>query len=201
MVLLSFLNLSFETNIADILSAFMVLFAVIDIVGSIPIVIDLKQRFGGIESGKIATVAFIILTVFLVLGERILSLFGVDISSFAIAGSFVVFLLAMEMVLGVELFKPDFKVGPSIVPIAFPLIAGAGSFTTLLSLRAEYSFLTIVIALAFNLIIVYFVLKMTTLFERILGDVGVMVLRKIFGIILLAIAVKLFTSNTGINLH
>lgn len=189
-------DFSLDTSFSDIISTFMVLFAVIDIVGSIPLIIDLKKRSGTIESGKIAIVAFSLLIIFLLLGERILHLFGVDISSFAIAGAFVIFLLAMEMVLGIELFKNDYEVGPSIVPIAFPLIAGAGSFTTLLSLRAEYSFLTVVIALGLNIALVYLVLRMTNFFERLLGDVGIMVLRKMFGIILLAIAIKLFISNT-----
>ena len=192
---------SFDVSLSGILSPFMVLFAVIDIIGSIPLIIDLKRKSGSIEAAKISFVAFIILFIFLLLGEQILGLFGVDISSFAIAGSFILFFLALEMVLGVEFFKKEGNIGPSIFPIAFPLIAGAGSFTTILSLRAEYSFVSIGIALALNLLVVYLVLKLTNRFEKILGEVGILIMRKMFGIILLAISIKLFLSNTGIELN
>ena len=184
----------------EIFSAFMVLFAVIDITGSIPIILDIKAKSGKINSEKTTIVALLIMLAFLIIGESLLGVFGVDISSFAIAGAFVLFLLAMEMVLGVEIFKNDSPEGASIVPLAFPLIAGAGSITTLLSLKAEYSDLNIGIALVLNLIVVYLVLKLTSFFERILGQSGIMILRKVFGVILLAIAVRLFTVNTGINL-
>lgn len=187
-------------NFLDIFSAFMVLFAVIDIIGSIPIIIDLKSKHGKIESAKASIAAFLILLLFLFGGERILALFGVDISSFAIAGSFVVFFVALEMVLGVEIFKQEKHSGASIVPLAFPLIAGAGSITTLLSLRAEYAVQDIVVALVLNMALVYVVLKSTKFFEKILGKAGILIVRKAFGIILLAIAIKLFVTNTGINL-
>jgi len=188
-------------NIVDIFSIFMVLFAIIDIPGSIPIIIDIKSKSGDINAMQITLVSLGIMLLFLFVGEPLLGLFGVDISSFAIAGSFVIFLLSMEMVLGIELFKHHDTQGASIVPIAFPLIAGAGSLTTLLSLKAQYATENIVVALILNMIAVYFALKATTFFEKLLGKTGTHILRKVFGIILLAIAIKLFTSNTGIEFH
>lgn len=187
-------------NFVEILSAFMVLFAVIDITGSIPIILDIKAKGSIINAEKTSIVALLIMMAFLIIGKSLLGIFGVDVSSFAIAGAFVLFLLAMEMVLGVEIFKNDSPEGASIVPLAFPLIAGAGSITTLLSLKAEYYDINIGIALVLNLIVVYLVLKLTTTFERILGQAGILILRKVFGIILLAIAVRLFMANTGITL-
>lgn len=187
-------------SLAQTFSAFMVLFAVIDILGSIPIIIGIKDKGGKIEAFKASLVAFVIMSMFLFIGKPLLGLFGVDIASFAIAGAVILFLLGLEMVLGVELFKNDSPEGASIVPIAFPLIAGAGSITSLLSLKAEYSDINIFIALFLNLILVYFVLKATRFFEKILGRGGIHVLKKIFGIILIAIAIKLFMSNTGIDL-
>lgn len=178
----------------------MVLFAVIDILGSIPIIIGIKDKGGKIEAFKASFVAFVIMSMFLFIGKPLLGLFGVDIASFAIAGAVILFLLGLEMVLGVELFKNDSPEGASIVPVAFPLIAGAGSITSLLSLKAEYSDINIFIALFLNLVLVYFVLKATRFFEKILGRGGIHVLKKIFGIILIAIAIKLFMSNTGIDL-
>ncbi len=186
--------------ILDVISVFMVLFAVIDIVGSIPIIIGIKNKQGKIKSFQTTMVAFGIMLLFLFTGEHLLKLFGVDLPSFAIAGSFVIFFLALEMVLGIELFKPDTEISSSIVPIAFPLIAGAGSITTLLSLRADYSLWVVITALALNMIFVFFVLSSTSLFEKILGKGGIHILRKVFGIILLAIAIKLFLSNTGIEI-
>jgi len=184
----------------EIVASFMVLFAIIDITGSIPIILDIKAKTGDLEAGKTSLVAFGIFMAFLFIGSPLLSLFGVDVSSFAIAGSFIIFLIGIEMVLGIELFKHVSTGGGSIVPIAFPLIAGAGSITTILSLKAEYQTINILIALVFNMIIVYFVLRMTSLFERVLGDAGLNILKKVFGIILLSIAIKLFISNTGIIL-
>ncbi len=184
-----------EFNILDILSVFMVLFAVIDIFGSIPLIIDMKAKGNKIEAGKATIVSFVILTLFLFVGEALLRVFGVDISSFAIAGSFIIFFLALEMVLGIELFKGDTPEGATIVPLAFPIIAGAGSITTLLSLRAEYSYLNIMIALFLNMVVVFIVLRTTKYIEKILGTSGIIILRKIFGIILLSIAIKLFMSN------
>ncbi|MCF6183028.1 MAG: MarC family protein [Bacteroidales bacterium] len=184
-----------EFNILDILSVFMVLFAVIDIFGSIPLIIDMKAKGNKIEAGKATIVSFVILTLFLFVGEALLRVFGVDISSFAIAGSFIIFFLALEMVLGIELFKGDTPEGATIVPLAFPIIAGAGSITTLLSLRAEYSYLNIMIALFLNMVVVFIVLRTTKYIEKVLGTSGITILRKIFGIILLSIAIKLFMSN------
>ena len=188
-------------NIVEIFASFMVLFAIIDIPGSIPIIIDIKNKTGKISAGKATIVAFAIMFAFLFIGKPLLGIFGVDISSFAIAGSFIVLLIALEMVLGVEIFKNNDPGGGSIVPIAFPLIAGAGSITTLLSLKAEYATENIAVALLINMVIVYLVLKSTRLVERLLGPTGIAILRKVFGIILLAIAVKLFITNTGIELN
>lgn len=187
-------------NFMEILASFMVLFAIIDIFGSIPIILDVKHKTGSLQSLRATLVAFGIMLMFLFIGEPLLNLFGVDISSFAIAGSFVLLLIGMEMVLGIQLFKYESGSG-SIVPIAFPLIAGAGSITTLLSLRAEYYSINILIALIVNMVIVYLVLRMTSWFERILGQNGLHIIKKFFGIILLAIAIKLFLSNTGINIQ
>lgn len=186
-----------QTSIVEIASAFMVLFAVIDISGSIPIILDLKKKTT-IKPAQASLVAYFILIVFLFLGEKMLAIFGVDISSFAVAGSFVLFLMGLEMVLGIQIFKHDDNpMGGSIVPLAFPLIAGAGSFTSILSLRAEYSLLTVIIALTLNIGVVYMVLRLTNFFERVLGKGGTYILQKFFGIILLAIAIKLFSSNAG----
>jgi len=187
-------------NILDIISAFMVMFAVIDIFGSIPIILSIKGKGGKIKAGQASLVAFLVFMAFLFLGEQILNLFHVDISSFAIAGSFIIMFLALEMVLGVELFKTETPGTASIVPIAFPLVAGAGSITTLISLRAEYDYINIIIAIILNMVVVYLVLRLTHWFEKILGEGGIIILKKFFGIILLAIAIKLFVSNTGIEL-
>ena len=189
-------------NIVDVFSAFMVLFAVIDITGSIPIIIDLKTKHGKIEANKATLVATITLFAFLFIGEGILGVFGVDIASFAIAGSLILLFLALEMILGIEMFKSGEgdESGASIVPLAFPMIAGAGSITSLLSLKAEYNNMNISIALILNMLLVFIVLKNTALVERILGRSGIMILKKVFGIILMAIAIKLFVVNTGIQL-
>ena len=190
-----------QLNILEILAAFMVLFAIIDILGSIPIILDVKSKTGALFPGKTTLIAFGIMLLFLFVGEPLLGLFGVDISSFAIAGSIILLLMGLEMVMGIQLFKHEGGGSGAIVPIAFPLIAGAGSITTLLSLRAEYQTLNILIALSLNMIIVYLVLRLTSFFERILGPNGLHILRKFFGIILLAIAIKLFLSNTGIEIN
>lgn len=180
----------------EIASAFMVLFAVIDILGAIPIIVGLKEKGQTIESGKTAILSFIILVAFLFIGKALLSLFNVDISSFAVAGALVLLVLAVEMIFGIEVFKNDAPGGSAtIVPLVFPLIAGAASFTTLLSLRAEFNILNIIIAVALNMIVVYFVLKKLYYVEKLFGKGGIYVMRKFFGIILLAIAVRLFTSN------
>src|SRR5690554_5345965 len=179
----------------ETLSGFIVLFAVIDILGSLPIVIDIRDKGGHINSFKAASISFVLLVVFLFLGEAILGLFRVDISSFAIAGSFILFIMAIEMILGVQIFKHDSPAGASIVPIAFPLIAGAGSFTTLLALRAEFALFNIIAALLANILVVFFVLHNTNRIERIIGSGGIYVLKKFFGIILMAMAIRLFMSN------
>jgi multiple antibiotic resistance protein len=187
-------------SIIEILAAFMVLFAIIDIPGSIPIIIDLKSKGGVVKSEKVTLVSFLILLAFLFIGSPLLGIFGIDVSSFAIAGSFIIFLIAMEMILGIELFKQDSQGGGSIFPIAFPLIAGAGAITTILSLKAEYQTINIFIALVMNMIVIYLVLRLTTFFEKIFGQGGLQILRKVFGVILLSIAIKLFLTNTGIVL-
>jgi multiple antibiotic resistance protein len=183
-------------DLKQILSAFVVLFAIIDITGSIPVIINLQERKGRINAGKVSIVSFITLTAFLFVGEATLNLFGVNVSSFAVAGSIVIFVISAEMIFDVKIFKDDSPEEASyIVPLVFPLIAGAGAFTTLLSLRAEYEKINIIIALAFNMVFVYAVLKSTNKIEKIIGKGGIYILRKFFGIILLAISVKLFTGN------
>ena len=183
-------------NFQELISAFIVLFAVIDIIGAIPIILDLKQRGRNVNANKATGISFALLIGFFYAGDMLLKLFQVDIASFAIAGSFVLFLMALEMILDIEIFKNQ---GPikeaTLVPLVFPLLAGAGSFTTLLSLRAEYAPLNIVIALVLNMIWVYIVLKLTYKVEHMLGKGGIYLLRKFFGIILLAIAARLFTAN------
>jgi len=185
-------------DIKEIATATMILFAVIDIVGSIPIIIDLRQRVGHIQSGKASIVALFIMVVFLFVGESILNLIGIDVNSFAIAGSFILFFLAIEMILGIRLYKDDAPNTASIVPLAFPLIAGAGTMTSLLSLRAEFEVQNIIVAIIINILLVYLVLKLSAKIEKILGNGGMAVLRKVFGVILLAIAVKLFKTNVGL---
>lgn len=176
----------------------MVLFAIIDILGSIPIILNIKRKGQTVHAIKASAVALIILIVFLFSGEAVLKLFSVDIQSFAVAGALIIFIFSLEMILDVELFRNKGpEGGSSIIPIAFPLIAGPGSFTTLLSLRAEYATENIITALILNLIFVFFVLKSTSKIEKFIGEGGIYILRKFFGIILLAIAVKLFTSNIG----
>ena len=179
----------------QILSTFIVLFAVIDILGSIPLILSLKERGETIRPFQAASVSLIILLVFFFVGEPLLGLFGVDISSFAIAGAFVLLVMAFEMIFGIHIFKHDSPAGASIVPIAFPLIAGAGTFTTLLSFKAEFEDINIIIALLLNIIIVFFVLRNTDRVEKIIGKGGVYLLQKFFGIILLAMAIRLFLSN------
>ena len=180
----------------ELTSAFIVLFAVIDIIGSIPIILNLKQGGRDVNALQATLISFALLIGFFYAGEMVLTLFQVDIASFAVAGSIVLFLLALEMILDVEIFKNQ---GPikeaTLVPLVFPLLAGAGSFTTLLSLRAEYAALNIIIALVLNMIWVYIVLKTTDKVEHLLGKGGIYLIRKFFGIILLAIADRLFTAN------
>jgi multiple antibiotic resistance protein len=184
-----------ELEIREIITVSMVLFAVIDIVGTIPIMVDLRQKHGHIESEKASIVAGIIMIVFLFVGEELLNLIGIDVNSFAVAGSFVLFFLALEMILGVRIYKDEDSGSASIVPIAFPLIAGAGTMTTLLSLRAQFQAVNIIIAILLNIILVYIVLKSSSKIEKMLGKNGLGVIRKAFGVVLLAIAVKLFAAN------
>jgi multiple antibiotic resistance protein len=183
----------------QILSVTMILFAIIDILGTIPIIIDLRQRAGHIESEKASFTVLVLMIVFLFVGEELLKVIGLDISSFAIAGSLVIFIIAMEMILGIKFFKEDdIPTTVSIVPLAFPLIAGAGTMTTLLSLKSQYDTANIIVGIVLNTVIVYVVLKNVKLLERLLGKTGLNVLRKAFGVILLAIAIKLFRSNSGL---
>jgi len=185
-------------SIKEIASITMILFAIIDILGSIPVIIDLRQKAGKIESGKASLVALVLMIAFLFIGESMLKLIGIDIASFAIAGSLVIFFIAMEMVLGIAFFKDDSFETASIVPLAFPLIAGAGTMTTILSLKSEYQTQNIIVGILINILIIYIVLKNTYRLEKVLGRTGLAVLRKAFGVILLAIAIKLFRSNTGL---
>jgi multiple antibiotic resistance protein len=189
-----------HVRIIDVFSVFMVLFAVIDITGAIPFILELKRKSGEIEAAKATLVAYVILLLFLFIGEPFLKLFGVDIRAFAIAGSFVLLFLGLEMVLGIEFFKFESIKNTSIFPLAFPLIAGAGSMTTIISLKAAYDLWTIFFALTLNMIPVFLVLRATRHVEKLLGQTGILIMTKIFGIILLAIAIRLFLSNTGIHL-
>lgn len=182
----------------ETLSVTLILFSVIDILGSIPIIINLRRKAGHIQSEKATIVAGVLMVLFLLLGKNILNLFGIGVADFAIAGALIIFALGAEMILGVEIFKPDPEAdasSTSIVPIAFPLIAGAGTMTTILTLKAEFSQINIAIGILINLIVVYAVLKSTTWLERKLGKTGLDVLRRIFGIILLSIAIKIFKTN------
>ncbi len=184
-----------ELNFKEIITVAMVLFAVIDIVGTIPIVVDLRAKHGHIESEKASLASAIIMIVFLFIGEEFLNLIGIDVHSFAVAGSFVLFFLALEMILGIRIYRDEAASSASIVPLAFPLIAGAGTMTTLLSLKAEFQTINIIIAIILNIILVYIVLKSSAKIEKMLGKNGLGVIRKTFGVVLLAIAVKLFAAN------
>lgn len=190
------MNLDFDYN--QILSVSMILFAIIDILGSIPVVISLRNKVGHIQSEKASIVALVLMILFLFLGEEMLKVIGLDVSSFAIAGSIVIFIIAMEMILGINFFREEVPESVSIVPIAFPLIAGSGTLTTLLSLKSEYATQNIIVGVFVNMIFVYIVLKNTAWLEKLLGKTGLNILRKAFGIILLAIAIKLFRNNTGL---
>jgi multiple antibiotic resistance protein len=184
----------------EILPAAMILFAVVDIIGSIPLIIDLRQKVGHIQSEKASLVSAVIMIAFVFVGESILSVIGIDVYSFAGAGAFVLFALALEMVLGVEIFKDDVPASAAVFPLAFPLIAGAGSLTTILSLKSEFETINIIVAIILNMLVVYGVLKSSTKIESIIGTNGIKIIRKIFGVILLAIAVKLFATNVPVLL-
>ncbi len=184
----------------QILPATMILFAVVDIIGSIPLIISLRQKVGHIQSEKASIVSAIIMIAFVFVGESILRIIGIDVYSFAVAGALVIFALALEMVLGITLFKEDAPESAAVFPLAFPLIAGAGSLTTILSLKSEFETVNIVIAIIINIVVVYLVLKSSDKIERIIGQNGILIIRKIFGVVLLAIAIKLFASNVPLLL-
>ena len=186
-----------QLDFKQIFTAFMVLFAVIDIVGNIPIIIDLRKKVGHIQSGKASLIAGIIMIIFLFVGKSLLNLIGIDVNSFAVAGAFVIFFIALEMVLGITLYKDEEHSAKtaSVFPLAFPLMAGPGTLTTLLSLRAEFDIENIIVAVISNVIVIYMVLKTSAKIEHIIGVNGIMIVRKVFGVILLAIAVKLFAHN------
>jgi multiple antibiotic resistance protein len=184
-------------DLTQIATATMVLFAVIDILGSVPLIIEIRKKAGEIFPMKATLVSLAIMVAFLFLGESILKIIGINVNAFAVAGSFVLFLMGIEMILGVKLFREEEgnAKAASIVPLAFPIIAGAGTMTTILSLRAEFEAINIIIAILINSLVVYVGLRLTTPIERLLGPGGLIVLRKVFGIICLALAVKLFSSN------
>ncbi len=187
-------------NFKEVLTVSLILFSVIDILGNIPVILTMKAQGKLIESAKATFAAGFLMILFLIAGESILRLIGIDVQSFALAGALVIFIIGLEMVLGVTFFKDEEDAGlasSSIVPLAFPLIAGAGTLTTILSLKSEYESINIGIGIAFNLLIVYLVLRFSGWIQRKLGKGGAMILRKVFGIVLLAIAIKLFKSNWG----
>ena len=190
---LNFEIMNFDTK--EFISSTMILFAIIDVVGNIPLIVLLREKYKVIESEKASLVSLIIMIVFLFVGEILLNLLGVDINSFAVAGSIIILFLAAEMILGVKLYKDSNPKTASIVPIAFPLIAGPGTLTTLISIKSEYNDVNIILAIILNMILVYIVLKSSEKIQKILGTQGINILRKVFGIILLAIGIKLFTTN------
>jgi len=187
----------FAMDIKEIFSVSLILFSVIDIIGSVPFIIQIKKREGRIYAEKATLISAALMVVFLYLGQSILNLFGLDVASFAVAGAIVIFIVAMEMLLGITLIKddPDVKGSGSIVPLAFPLIAGAGTLTTILSLRAVYEVQNVLIGILVNLIFVYLVLRSVSWLERVIGKTGFAILRRVFGVILLAIAVKILKTN------
>ena len=180
----------------EIITVTMILFAIIDILGAIPVIIEMRQRAGHIESEKASIAVLLLMVGFLFAGNEILDIIGLDIQSFAIAGSLVIFFIAMEMILGIKVFKEEMPETVSIVPLAFPLIAGAGTMTTLLSLKSQYQTQNILVGIILNTLFVYLVLKNVKWLEKLFGETGLSILRKAFGVILLAIAIKLFRSNT-----
>lgn len=182
-------------SLKESLTCFMVLFAVIDILGSVPIIVSLRKQYGHIDSERASLVSGLLMIVFLFVGDKLLKFIGIDVNSFAIAGAFVIFIIALEMILGIEIHKVENIKAASIVPIAFPLVAGAGTLTTTLSLRAEFHVINIVIGIICNTLLVYVVLKSANFLEEKLGDATLMILKKVFGIVLLAISIKLFTAN------
>jgi len=187
------MNITFNSK--EILTVSMTLFAVIDVIGSIPVLADLRSKVGELNARKSSMASLFIMIVFLFVGESFLNIIGIDLHSFAIAGAFVLFFIALEMILGIRLYKDTVPATASIVPIAFPIIAGAGTLTTLLTLKADYRTENILVGIFLNVVIVYIVLKNTHLIEKAIGTGGIEVLRKIFGVIILALAVKLFQGN------
>jgi len=192
-----------QFNFQEFLTLTFTLFAVIDVVGSVPMLISMKEKMGGINAWKVTLISGTLMVLFFFIGKPFLNILGVDIKSFAVAGSIVIFILGLEMVLGIEFFKSDKNVASgTIVPIAFPLIAGSGTLTTIMSLKATFEKVDrneymILVAILINLIIIYFVLRSLNLIERVLGKAGLLAVRKFFGVILLAIAVKVFASNAA----
>jgi len=185
-----------DLNAKELLTVTFTLFAIIDIIGSIPVLISLKSKMGGINEVKATLISGILMILFLFTGEPFLNLLGLDVRSFAVGGSIVIFILGLEMVLGLELFKSEKDIrAATVVPIAFPLIAGSGTLTTIISLKANYTQTTVLVAILINLIIVFIVLKSLTIIERALGPAGLIAVRKFFGVVLLAIAVKIFAYN------
>ena len=188
-------------DLKEIATAGMILFAVIDIVGGLPIVISLRNKVGHIQSEKASLVAGLLMIAFLFIGEEILNLIGIDVNSFSVAGAIVIFFLAIEMILGITLYQDEAPSTASIVPLAFPIIAGAGTLTTVLSLRAEFAVQNIIVAIVGNILIVYIFLKSSKRIESFLGASGIGIVRKVFGVILLAIAVKLFATNIRVLIN
>ena len=185
-----------EINLKDLLTVSFTLFAIIDIVGAVPVLISLKTKLGGINEFRVTIISGALMILFLFIGKPFLSLLGLDLRSFAVGGSIVIFILGLEMVLGAEFFKSEKDIrSATVVPIAFPLIAGSGTLTTVISLKANYNELTVLIAIGFNLVVIYIVLKSLKWIERILGPAGLIAVRKFFGVILIAIAVKIFATN------
>ncbi len=188
-------------DLNQILPATMILFAVVDIIGSIPMIIDLRQKVGHIQSEKASIISAIIMIAFVFIGESILKIIGIDVYSFAVAGAFVLLALALEMILGVTIFKDDVPASAAVFPLAFPLIAGAGSLTTILALKSEFDTSNIIVAIILNIAVVYGVLKSSAKIEHIIGVNGIKIIRKVFGVILLAISVKLFANNIPLLLN
>ncbi len=185
-------------SLKELLTVSFTLFAIIDIIGSIPILISLKGKLGAIREGRATLISGALMILFLFIGEPFLNLLGLDVRSFAVGGSIVIFILGLEMVLGLELFKSEKDIRSStVVPIAFPLIAGSGTLTTIISLKANYQQTTVLLAILLNLIVVYIVLKSLRFIEHILGPAGLIAIRKFFGVVLLAIAVKIFATNAN----
>jgi multiple antibiotic resistance protein len=190
--------MDFHFDLVEIMKVTMVLFAVIDIIGSIPVIINLRQKIGNINAFKVSWMSLAIMVVFLFVGQTILEIIGISVGDFAIAGSFVLFFIALEMILGIKLYRDEIPATAVVVPLAFPIIAGTGTLTTLLSIRAEYHLLSILSAIIINVFIVYFVLKYLYVLEKLLGVGGIAILKKVFGIVVLALAVKLFRKYSGL---